>query len=413
MYRGLVSKTIPIYSFLFVFTVGFVVFVIPQLIIVYKKLPEEIKGQPLFYIMLCYLMVYIGSNIKISLRITNNPLERFFDIDSLAIYAIGFILISAIGFVSLSSSSTSSGSQWSGKDVMYNFFFTSYRFALIFSSVGFFKSRKKIFKILIFISTLFFIDRVLISGRRTDMVYYAIAIGVPYLYYTGAKLKMWFCLPAVLLAFQALSLLVALRTVTLEGKGFGSVLAGNRLPSISEVLDAKEILDKKEKDRAPELTAYCYGFRAVNMSSSHNYGAGYWNAIVQDFVPAQIVGSNMKKSLMFKTSNITINDYKVFTGSTMTGFYDSFAAFSYAGCLFFLVMGFVMTKISNRAFEGDVFCMIFYLCVIVDALHAVTHRSSLFLCGIIYFIIYLLMFRVLISAISLIPHVRNLKFEIE
>lgn len=388
-WKTLVSKSLPLYSFLFIFTVGSLVFVAPQIKIVYSTVPVAILSPTIAYIALCYVMFYFGCMIKIEVPPLNNPIRSIFKKDSLALYAIGFILISTIGFIKLTNSETSANSQWSGKDVMYNFFFTAYRYALIFASVGYFKTRKRIYLVLILISSLFFVDRILISGRRTDLVYYAIAIGVPYLYYTQVRPKLILLCTLLVLSFQLLSLLVAVRTVTLEGSGFGSFLSGNRLPSIEAVMLAKQKIEIKDKGRAPELTACCYGINAVINSGNFDYGGGYWNAVVQDFLPSQLVGAEFKQSLKFAPIKLDLLGYRVFTGSTMTGFFDSFQAFGYVGCIFFFIMGYFMTMVCRKAFQGDTFCMIFYLCIIVDALHAVTHRSSLFLSGMIYFCIYI------------------------
>ena len=58
--------------------------------------------------------------------------------------------------------------------------------------------------------------------------------------------------------------------------------------------------------------------------------------------------------------------------------------------------------------SGDTFNMIFYLCVLVDALHAVTHRTSLFISGILMFIVFLLIMKVLFSFLNLDPNIRSI-----
>ena len=401
-WKALISRTIDLHSFIFIFTLASLIFIGPQIIILYNNINHAILAPVIFYIALCMIMLCCGCYIGLEISQPYNPLKKIFHEDDIDIYSIGFIIIALFGLIRLNASNTSSSSQWSGSDVMYNFFFTSYRYALIFSSVGYFITRKRVFLILVIISSLFFVDRILISGRRTDLVYYAISVGIPYLYYTGKKPNLVIIIPALIISFQLLSILVAVRTVTLNGSGFGSFLSGNKLPSIHEVMKAKEVIDKKESARAPELTACCYGINSLdNGNYELDYGANYWNAIIQDFIPSQIVGAEFKSKLKINYNQVDIVGYKVLKGSTMTGFYDTYASFGLMGSLFFFLLGLIMSSIHRQAIAGNTFSLIFYLAIIVDALHSVTHRSTLFITGIIQFIIYLVIMDMIIRLYKL------------
>lgn len=390
LYKVFINKTLPLHSFLFIFIFASSVFILPQYITIYNKLNDDLLTPITVYITLCYLFTVIGCNLNLSfgLRRWKNPLENIFHEDYLIVYSIFFLITATFGFIKLLGSESALSSQWSGKDVIYNFFYTTYRYALIFSSIGFFKTKKKQFLLLLIVSSLFSLDRILIGGRRTDLVYYAIAVGIPYLYYTNAKIKLVILIPSIIIAFQLLTFMVALRTVTLNGNGFGSFASGLSLPNITDIISVNEGL-KKEESRAPELTACCYSMEAIDRNSAFNYGAVYWNSIIQDFVPASVVGEGLKKSLMLPTKEYKLEGYSIFMGSTTTGFFDTYSAFGYFGCLFFMLMAYVMNGIYNRAINGNIFYMIFYLCIIVDALHAVTHRSTLFISGILTFAIWM------------------------
>lgn len=405
IYKVFVDKCLQIYSFVPIFIFASSVFILPQYVIIYHKLDNRLLTPIIVYITLCLLCTIIGSNLRFSLGFYkwSNPLEKIFHEDYLTVYSFVFLITAAFGFIKLLGSESALGSQWSGKDVIYNFFYTTYRYALMFSSVGFFKTRKRHFLLLLIFSSFFSLDRIFIGGRRTDLVYYAIAVGIPYLHYTNAKVRMMILIPTVIVAFQLLTFMVALRTVTLEGNGFGSVASGISLPKFAEIVSAKEKLKKKE-GRASELTACCYSMDAVNRSSAFNYGTIYWNSIIQDFVPASVVGDDVKKSVMLPTPNYEIEGYTIYKGSTTTGFFDTYSAFGYFGCLFFMLMAMIMSKIYNKAISNNTFYMIFYLCIIVDALHAVTHRSTLFVSGILTFAIWTTIVHILIRVIQFLSN---------
>ena len=401
-YKVLINKSLDFFSFVVVFVFSTLVFILPQFAIIYDKLNDHLLTPITVQITLCILCTIIGCNIKLSLGNSKwqNPLEKMFHEEYLSLYSIVFLFISSYGFVKLLGSESALGTQWSGKDVMYNFFYTTYRYALVCSSVGYFKTKKKCFLFLLLLSSLFMLDRILIGGRRTDFVYFAIAIGIPYFYYTKAKIKIMLLIPAVIIAFQALTFMVALRSVTINGKGFGSALSGVSLPKIEEILSANEKLKKKD-NRAAELNACCYSMEAVDRYSAYNYGAIYWNSIIKDFVPASVVGNEVKDNIMLPTKKYKLEGYAIFTGSTTTGFFDTYSAFGYFGCLFFMFMAMFMNSIYKRATNNNTFYMIFYLCTIVDSLHAVTHRSSLFISGILTFVIWLTIIHFVIKFIQL------------
>lgn len=400
LYRVFIDKSLHLYSFMFIFIFASSVFILPQYVTIYKKLDNSLLTPLIVYITLCLVFTIIGCNLKLSFDLSRweRPLEKIFHEDYLTIYSVIFLITATLGFVKLLGSESALGTQWSGKDVIYNFLYTTYRYALIFSCVGFFKTKKRHFLLLLILSSFFFLDRIFIGGRRTDLVYYVIAIGVPYLYYTNAKIRLIILIPSMIVAFQLLTIMVALRTVTLEGSGFGSIASGVTLPQFKEIVAANEKLKAKE-DRADELTACCYSMDAVNRLSAYNYGAIYWNSVVQDFIPASIVGEGVKKSLMLPTKNYKLEGYTIYKGSTTTGFFDTYSAFGYFGCLFFMFMAIVMTRIYIRAISNNTFYMIFYLCVIVDTLHAVTHRSTLFITGILTFLIWMIIVHFIIRFI--------------
>lgn len=376
---------------MFIFIFASSVFILPQYVTIYKKLDNSLLTPIIVYITLCFSFTIIGCNLKLSFGFSRlkNPLEKIFHEDCLTVYSIVFLATATFGFVKLLGSESALGTQWSGKDVIYNFFYTTYRYALIFSSVGFFKTQKRHFFLFLIFSSFFLLDRIFIGGRRTDLVYYAIAVGIPYLYYTNAKVRLVILIPSVIVAFQLLTVMVALRTVTLDGSGFGSIASGASLPQFEEIVSVNEKLKTKE-NRAAELTSCCYSMDAVNRFSAYNYGAIYWNSIIQDFVPASIVGEGVKKSLKFPANSYELEGYTIYKGSTTTGFFDTYSAFGYFGCLFFMFMAIIMTRIYIKAISNNTFYMIFYLCVIVDALHAVTHRSTLFVTGILTFVIWMI-----------------------
>ena len=77
--------------------------------------------------------------------------------------------------------------------------------------------------------------------------------------------------------------------------------------------------------------------------------------------------------------------YALPTGSTLTGIGDSFNQFWFFGCLFFAAMGCFFRYIWTAAnFTENAIIQVFYIQVMVGAMHGLTHESMDFLPAIIY-----------------------------
>ena len=91
----------------------------------------------------------------------------------------------------------------------------------------------------------------------------------------------------------------------------------------------------------------------IDETSSFNFGASIWNAVVSDYVPGQFVGYDTKQSLRIGSAGELIArdqfGYVGGTGATPTGLTDSFQMFWYLGFAVFLGISVVMKRLFMRA----------------------------------------------------------------
>ena len=154
--------------------------------------------------------------------------------------------------------------------------------------------------------------------------------------------------------------------------------------------------DFVEQESILELRNGAMAIEAARKSNAYQHGVGYWNHLVFRFVPAQLLGSEFKESLMFKGNEETAGEavrtigYEIPIGSTITGMGDSFQQFGWFGCLFFLLLAVLFRSLFEAALKpGAIFAQLFYIVITTSAMRAITHWTLDFLPGFHYFALFL------------------------
>jgi hypothetical protein len=139
-------------------------------------------------------------------------------------------------------------------------------------------------------------------------------------------------------------------------------------------------LDRLTEQGGAELMNAVYNIGAVNRTMSLDFGAYHWNALVFSYVPAQLVGQDLKQSLYLPLSNLAFNQYYYTPpqGSTPTGLSDAFQSFWYFGCLEFFLIAFVMQKLWWAARDGSQMAQLLYMLLPAQAMQAITHDTHHF-----------------------------------
>jgi hypothetical protein len=125
-------------------------------------------------------------------------------------------------------------------------------------------------------------------------------------------------------------------------------------------------------------------------------GQAYWDQLVFRFVPAQIVGRDVKDSLMFRSAlrhdkqDLAALGYRLETGTTVTGMGDSYREFGYFGALLFAVLAVVFKSLWAASLRPNgVFAQLLYIQTSTSAMHAVTHQTADYLPALLYNLIFL------------------------
>jgi hypothetical protein len=145
-------------------------------------------------------------------------------------------------------------------------------------------------------------------------------------------------------------------------------------------------LDTIKKNDILELRNAALLIDAADITNRYGFGTGFWDNIVFQYVPGQLVGFNVKRSLQFGTS-INLNQlygYRVPVGTTTTGIGDSFAEFGYFGCLIFAFIGRMFKTLWMSIYRGSMFSALLYIGLISPAMVGITHGIGWFIQSFIF-----------------------------
>ncbi|MER9019310.1 hypothetical protein [Mesorhizobium sp. M0898] len=187
------------------------------------------------------------------------------------------------------------------------------------------------------------------------------------------SLAFWFARRAVLPRLALVMILpigtfVVFGISALRGLARGDGTSEWQMPGLSEIssIDFWALTPFASAEQVPELTNAFYLIRLSNELGFHTWGAESWNRIVFQWIPAQIVGVEIKSSLMFDlgVANLLSNSYNfgARTGATSTAMGLAYMEFGPLGIIFFIVVAYVMGRWWVRANSGDVWAMALYTC---------------------------------------------------
>jgi hypothetical protein len=130
------------------------------------------------------------------------------------------------------------------------------------------------------------------------------------------------------------------------------------------------------------------GIQYCKKSMNYSMGLIFIDRLIYNYVPARFIGEREKKSMMLSPESAKIEAKYTNSVTTMTGFYEAFNCFSYAGFLLFYFMGLFMKYCWVKASHSIIYFLIyFYLVVYINV--SISH-------GLTYFFSYLFLLLVLI-----------------
>ena len=136
----------------------------------------------------------------------------------------------------------------------------------------------------------------------------------------------------------------------------------------------------RNKNNYDEMASGISDIAVASWSGDYAFFAPYYNTLIQLYVPAFIVGHDIKDALRADQDEVGSEYYSKYfaNGATRTGFSDSFMSFHYFGCLIFFAISYFMGVLWKRANSGDILSQLYYMILLATGLKVFTESTSIF-----------------------------------
>jgi hypothetical protein len=212
-------------------------------------------------------------------------------------------------------------------------------------------------------------------GRRQPTMTFIIFIGISLWLVNHYIPPRWAIITSIVMITFLIPLFAEIR-----GEFWNLVFSGKW----KEILSASQrAFEGQQEGGILELRNAALLMDVTEKTGLYGYGSGWWDSIVFQYVPGQIVGYEFKKSLQFNlvTPELLkkLYGYETPGGTTPTGIGDSFTEFGYLGCIIFAVIGYFFKHLwISAVYQKSTFSRILYMGLVSPAMVGITHGIARF-----------------------------------
>lgn len=263
--------------------------------------------------------------------------------------------------------------QWTGLPVAYLFFARVLTYGFALAVLLYARNGSRLALAVAAYGGLFYLDRIVFNGRRQDLVEFLIILLLAFWFQRGWRLPRSIMLVGMCAGGLLINSIGDYRSLSMGQSG----PQWDRIANIDFFGNFSQIAEQG----GAEVRNAAYSIAAVSRNMEYDFGLSHWNALVFAYVPAQLVGSSIKESLLIALPEPSQDEffYKPAIGSTWTGLSDAFQSFWYFGCLKFFLIAYFMQKFWLAARGGNLTAQLAYMLVPVYAMEAITHTTQRFL----------------------------------
>ena len=377
-----------IYQYPFFMGGIFVAFILPQAIALlnspYDPVNQKALERVLLMSCLCAFMCWFGYQLPCKPSLTK---KLDISVDSKKFFYGGIVLVLIAYFsqflILQLPSALREQTQWTGIITIYAFFRNLIYpgFSILLLST---LQRSTVFK---FILTAFAsalpLQLIIFEGRREPTATFIITLGLCFYYTLRYIPPRWLVISLIVFTLFAIPLTATYRNIAKTGDW-------NKLTELQPI---EYLQNYVEKAQILELRNAALLMDAAVKTRQYGYGTDYWNKLVFSFVPAQLVGRDLKNSLMIKLYEYDLNrlyNYKIHTGNTTTGIGDSFIQFDYFGCIFFGLLSYFFKIFWISSSRRKILTsQIFYISLFAPSMLCVTHGTVNFISDVLFNLIFI------------------------
>lgn len=382
--QGLFSRD-AIYQYPFLAGCVFAAFILPQVLgLAHDRfLPPGALSATLLLATLSAAMCWIGA------WTAHRPLRAFnWDYDERYLLIASAVLSAMGGYFYFKLSRLPpellENTQWTGLPVAYLFLARVLTYGFALAVLLYARNGSKLALLIAAYGALFYLDRIVINGRRQDLVEFLTILLLAFWFQRRWRIPRSVALAGMFAGGLFINSIGDYRALSLEQ-------GEPQWDQISKIDFLGNFLQIAERGGA-EVRNAAYNIAAVSRSMQFDFGLSHWNATIFAYVPAQLVGSSIKDALIIPIPQPALEEflYQPALGSTWTGLSDAFQSFWYFGCLKFFVIAYVMQKFWLAARNGSLTAQLVYMLIPAYALESITHGTQRFLDPWIHLAVFLL-----------------------
>lgn len=378
-----------VYQYPFFMGSIFISFLLPQAFALIKN-PGQVSQHALERVLLvsclCAATCWIGYKIqpnkkwlaKLDIPIDESKLFRA----GIALMAMGYFFNFLLSRTTIQ---TAANGNWTGPATIYIFLAQVIYIAFAIFILQTLKRPNAINLLCTALAAVPLVQTVVLYGRRQPTMTLLEIVGLSFWLVRRYVPPRWIFITAIILITYLIPLIGELR-----GDFWNLVFSGNLQKVLSLSDNAFNLLLKGD---VLELRNAALLMDAADQTNQYGYGSGYWDSIIFQYVPGQIVGYDLKKllqvNLLEKYDLTNLYGYSIPNGSTITGVGDSFIEFSYFGFLSFGFIGYLFKNlwISSVYYQSTI-SRLLYMGLISPAMVGLTHGIGRFVQEAIYQIIF-------------------------
>lgn len=355
-------------------------------------LPPGALSKTLVMAILCLGAVYVGYMIN------PRPARLFwwqFDERRLLISSLVLSLLGAFFFYQVSQLAAEAtaeyGGAWSGIITIYIFFARLLTIGMVIAIVLYLMKPRWQTLVVIGFDLLFYLDRIIIQGRRAAMVELSLMTLMAVWFQRRWLPSRWMILSGMIVGALLINSIGDYRSTMLgEDRTTWSGAGMHQIMEIDFIGNLKKIVEGESGSH--ELMNAVMNIEAVDQLLVFDYWLSLWNQFVRNFLPGQWIGKDIKQALMLDFDNDALAywGYVPHGGSTATGFSDAFQSFWYFGAIKFFLAGLIMRRWYQAGVNGNIVAQMILMLIISDSLHLITHSSKGFYMGFIELAVFLL-----------------------
>lgn len=359
--------------------------VMPQLMGLYitDQVPPDALATTVIFVALCFVAAVWGfSSTHRVFRMARWELSPSrLEIGALLLMLFGFYFYQRVSELAAEAVALYGGF-WTGRITIFVFFSTTLSIGFICALAANILRPTLLNRGMILFGVAMYLERIIVFGRREA----AIELFTVLLLFLWRKYH-W--MPGRLAFFSAVvagtffvtsiseyrNLMINYETHAWSGAAFSDVISIDFLGAFTAGMN--------DPMANLELKNAVFIIGASDIRMSFDGGLSLWNHLVFSFVPAQIVGADLKAALMFDLPPTPQAAYEVYghvawAGATYTGFAIAFSSFWYFGAFVFFAIGYLMRCWTNAFLAGSTTGLIMLMMLTSQSLIAVTHLTHEF-----------------------------------